>query len=133
MSHDNVELIQHAFAAWNRGDVEWLVANADPEIEITSLTSEVRGEPYRGHDGVRQWFADTHDAFAVVEPRPEDLRAIGDFVVVSGIIRWQGKDSGIEMVNQAVAWVWTLRDAKVLRGEIFTDRDQALQAVGLAQ
>src|SRR6476469_3401894 len=132
MSQENVELVKRAFDAWNRGDVEWLAANADPDVEIKALTTALSGEPYRGPDGVRRWLAESYEAFEVIELGLEELREAGSRVLGFGNLHWRGGDSGIDM-NLAVTWVFTFRHGKVLRMEMFADRAEALQAAGLRE
>lgn len=132
MARNSVELVTQAFDAWNRGDLEWLVANADPEVEIKALTSALRGEPYRGADGVRQWFADSYEAFEVVELRLDELREAEDCVLGFGNLHWRGADSGIDM-HRPVTWVLTIREGRVLRMEMFADRAEALEAAGVSE
>jgi ketosteroid isomerase-like protein len=37
MSQENVEVVKTAFEAWNRGDLDGWLAEADPEIEWHAL------------------------------------------------------------------------------------------------
>jgi ketosteroid isomerase-like protein len=55
----------------------------------------------------------------------------GDLVVVLARYTGRGKGSGVEVDTEG-AHVWTLRDGKAVRLEIFADRIRALEAVGLA-
>ena len=57
MSEENVELFYEANDAFNRRDLDALLALADPEIEWFPRIAELEGgRPYRGHDGVRHWW-----------------------------------------------------------------------------
>jgi len=47
-------------------------------------------------------------------------------------MRTTGRGSGIEVTRQD-ALVYRLRDGKIVRGDYYNDRDQALQAVGQAE
>jgi len=50
--------------------------------------------------------------------------------VVSAVIRARGKQSGVE--TRWDTWqLWTLRDGKFVRGQGFTSREGALEAIGL--
>ena len=46
--------------AFERRDVDAVLALADPDIEFHAVTGELLGreEPYRGHDGIRDYFTD---------------------------------------------------------------------------
>lgn len=52
-------------------------------------------------------------------------------MVVIGHLVARGRVSGIDL-DVRIGTVWELRDAKVVRMESFSDPDEALRAVGLA-
>ena len=57
MSQENVELIQRAFEAFNRRDLDAFLELMAPEVEFTPYERALEGlGPYRGHDGVRTWW-----------------------------------------------------------------------------
>lgn len=56
----------------------------------------------------------------------------GEQVVALGHMRARGKGSGME-VRQARAWVWSLRDGKIIRHQTYAERSAALEAVGLPE
>lgn len=56
----------------------------------------------------------------------------GDQVLVSLTVRGRGKQSGAE-ASWDIWLLWTLRGGKVVHGQGFTDRDEALQAAGLRE
>ena len=62
----------------------------------------------------------------------EDYIAHGDHVVVLTRYTGRGKGSGVDVDTQG-AHVWTLRDGKAVRLEIFAARARALEAVGLSE
>lgn len=56
----------------------------------------------------------------------------GSRVVVVGRLVGKGKASGVE-VEQPIAGIWNVRDGRVVRVELgYTDRAEALAAVGLS-
>jgi ketosteroid isomerase-like protein len=57
---------------------------------------------------------------------------LGDHVVVLATYHGRGKGSGVE-VHQLGAHVFELRDGKVVRLEIFADREKAIESVRAAQ
>jgi ketosteroid isomerase-like protein len=51
MSQENLELLHRAYDAFNRRDLDALLALCDPDVEFISYTMQVEGgDPYRGHD-----------------------------------------------------------------------------------
>jgi ketosteroid isomerase-like protein len=66
---DNVELVRRSFEAMSAWDVEALLRLYDPDVEFIPLTgSRVEGGGYRGHEGVRAYFAEARDVVSV-EPK----------------------------------------------------------------
>jgi ketosteroid isomerase-like protein len=64
MSRENVEAFRRALAAYNRREVEPMVEVTHPEIEWYPLSAEVEGSlSFRGHEGLRQWFANLHATY----------------------------------------------------------------------
>jgi hypothetical protein len=61
-----------------------------------------------------------------------EVREAGDKVMFSFRWRATGKVSGIETTSEWIA-VDTLRDGVVVRMQIFSERDQALEAAGLSE
>ncbi len=47
--------------AWNREDMEELVALSDPDVEFVSIFAGMEGRTYRGYDGLREYFTDMRD------------------------------------------------------------------------
>jgi ketosteroid isomerase-like protein len=54
----------------------------------------------------------------------------GDYVVVTAGTGGRGKQSGVE-VKMEFAFVFTVRDEKIVEWQIFVHEDQALEAAGL--
>jgi uncharacterized protein len=123
------ESVRRFAEAVTSGDAESAVAVSDPEIEFLSVLA-VSGRAYRGHDGVRQYFADVAGAWSEwrvevhrITPAPDGR------VVISMTMHFRGKESGAAFSDQT-AHVWTIRDGKLLRNEPFRDPEEALRAAG---
>ncbi len=61
----------------------------------------------------------------------EEYRTNGDFVVVLTRYIGRGKGSGVD-VDTPGAHLWTVRDGRAVRMVVFSDRERALEAAGLA-
>jgi ketosteroid isomerase-like protein len=57
---------------------------------------------------------------------------LGDHVVVLARYHGRGRGSGVE-IHQQGAHVFELRDGKILRLEIFANREKAIESVGQAR
>jgi len=128
MSQENVEIVRSAYAVLAEQGVEAVLAFTDPQFEATtppSLASEP--DTYRGHEGVRRWFASFGDAMEGVYFEGQDFTSVGDKVLVETTLHARGRTTGIETEQRAFL-VWTLREGMVTRVETFAEQRQALEA-----
>jgi ketosteroid isomerase-like protein len=128
----DVDVIREAFARWNTRDIDYWIEHAQPEVEIWSKYAELNesGEPYRGHDGMREWRAEIDRNFDVHEVSADDVRDVGGRVLVLGAVRFRGNASGAEM-RYPFGWVCEMRDGSLLRMFFYSSHAEALDAVGL--
>ena len=129
MSLTNVEVMRAAIEAFDRRDGEAFGACLAGDAEIVPVRVALEGTVYRGHKGVLQNLAETFEDWEWVRMDPQDLRDLGDRIVVLGRIAAQAKDGPATEV--AAAWLIKLRDDKAIRFETFLDQQQALDAAGL--
>jgi ketosteroid isomerase-like protein len=128
---ENVELVRRSFEAMSSWDVDVLLRLYDPEVEFLPLTgTRVESGGYRGHEGVRGYFAEARDIWDVLEPDGHEYRDLGDCVVVAGHCRVRGRVSGAES-DSACAWVIGVRDGTIVSHRTCATYDEALQAAGL--
>ena len=134
MSQENVEIIRKVFAAFDQGDIEAVLRVCDEDIVITQ-PAEVPGinPQQRGHQGVLE-------AFAIWPEQWDDFRvevlgltaAPADKVIANIRTLGQGKQSGVE-VDMEFSFVFTVRDEKIVKWQLFLREDQALEAAGLRE
>jgi len=132
MPEDNVEIVRRAFEAVEREGWQALLPLLDPEFELTT-PPDLAMEPdtYRGKAGLRRYFESFEDAMEDIHIVPEgDLIGAGDKVFFAFQLSARGKETGIEAEQHAFQ-VWTLREGKGLRAEVFASREAALRVAGL--
>jgi ketosteroid isomerase-like protein len=133
MPVDNAQIVRQTFEAICSGDLDALLAFYDPEVEFLPLTgTRVESGGYAGHAGVRDYFDEAAEVWELMQPHADDLRVVGDDVIVLGGCAVRGRGSGARSDNP-MAWVITLRDGKVIRHRGFATREEALDAVGLTE
>ena len=125
---DRREQARDAFAALNRRDVETFVAAFAPEGEWWPLRSSTEG-PFRGHDGIRAWFADTAEMFEHLHAEVDEVHERDDVVVAFGRLEAKGRESGAS-VELVISWVFRFADDKVIWAKSFADRDEAIAECG---
>ena len=135
MSQENVEAFKRGLDAGNRGDVEALLEELDPEIEWHSaLHALLGGEQtvFRGHDGVRAMIGDLYEAFGEIHIEISEIRDLGDRLVAIGRTRARGKASGAE-TETPLAMLAEVKNGKKISIRAYLDPDEALEAAGLSE
>jgi ketosteroid isomerase-like protein len=116
MSQENVESFKRGLEAGNRGDVETLLEELDPEVEWHSaLHALLGGEQtvFRGHDGVREMLRDLNEAFGEIDIEISEIRDLGDQLVAIGRNRARGRGSGAE-TETPLALVTEVKNGKTI-------------------
>jgi ketosteroid isomerase-like protein len=131
MSQQNVEIIRRWNAAYNTRDHNSLRELTHPEFEFQTIFLTVESV-FRGHEGLDAYFKAIDGSYErFVVPGDEFIDA-GAAVLVVGRAEWRGRESGAEGTMPLFVAAW-LRAGKVFRIETFTDRSEALEAVGLSE
>ena len=137
MSRENVEVVRRVFDALARRDTATVLTLYDPEVDLDTtrlrLSDLIGRGIYRGHEGLRRWFAEWYEAWENVERNVEELIDAGVQVISVITVRGRGRASGAEVEWKDVAVLWTVRDAKVVRLVWFPSREEALDATGLPE
>ena len=131
MSQENVNAWRELVRAGNERDLDRLLSYMDEDVEWIAARSAMEGA-YRGHAGIRAFFADTDESFEVFRLELEETRDLGEQVLAIGMIRVRGTGSGVE-TEIPMAGIATYRAGKLVRWEDFRDRERALEAAGLQE
>jgi hypothetical protein len=128
MSQENVDVVRRINAAIDAKDMEALVAEHHPDVEIVVLRSEIEG-PYLGHDGLRRMAADMFDAD--FGQRIDEMRELaGERVLVLGHQHATPRGARWEHV---LAEIFEIEAGKVKRLQAFRTVEDALEAAGLRE
>jgi ketosteroid isomerase-like protein len=123
----SIEVLERMFAAFEEDGVDGALEYIDPEF-VAVIGPELSAEPdtYRGHDGVRRYFAG-FEGMEDVLLSPQGFIEEGERVLVPTVLSGRGAASGIE-VEQRVVQAWTVRGGKAVRVEAFVDLESAREA-----
>ena len=131
MSKANIDALRPVYEEWGRGNwrprfevygPEWAWGFSD---EFPGLSGVYREDAAKS-ERLRAWLSPWEDWRCEVE----EFVSHGDHVVVLARYTGRGKGSGVPVDTQG-AHVWTMRNGKAARLEIFADRAKALESVGL--
>ncbi len=134
MSQENVEVVRRWIEFYNRRDTDGLMQLTTSDYEMKSVFADVEsGGIFRGYAGFPfEYFKTLDDAYDQFQLAVQDFIDVGAAVLVVAHIEWRGRGSGAEGRGPLFAVLW-LRAGKVFREESFTDRAEALKAVGLEE
>jgi ketosteroid isomerase-like protein len=133
MSQENVELVRLGFESLQRGDLALFEQWTTPDLLIVQPPEVPDAKIYEGPAAVAEAWQDWPDQWEDFRLDLIEVIDVSDDVVVSVTRhRGRGRESGIEM-DFKVFYVHSLRGGKLARLEMFFSREQALQAVGLAE
>ena len=124
-----VDVVKRSLAAFERsgvGDVEELLEWLTEDVELRSaIVGGAEGNVYRGHEGVRRWAAEVAEALNDLHLHAEEFREVGELVVATGHVSARGGVSGLEL-DVPIAWVLSVRDARIATMRGYLDPDRAL-------
>jgi hypothetical protein len=128
----DLERVKAGYAAANDGDVEAMLEywRADVVVHDESRPdpTDTDGE-WRGHDGVRRYFADWQESFDESRAELLDVVHAGDRVLVAVHTRARGRGSGIPIENSRFH-VFTMSGGMVVRFAVYADEAEARAAAG---
>ena len=132
MSEADIEALRAVYEAVSRGD--WDAAFRDARSDFELITPDQNPIPgtYRGREAIQAFFAELWAAFEEVAVQPGQFVELDDRILVS--LDMQLRPSGSRAkVEMQITHLWTMRDARPARCEVFLRREQALEAVGLQE
>jgi ketosteroid isomerase-like protein len=120
-------VVKAVFAAFAERDVERVLELIDPEVEFTAMTNDLAGrtEPYRGHEGIRDYFRDVSLVWEELRLTPRDYREVGGGVLVTGRVNAR---SSARIVDGSTGWFWRVRDGRVVHGRVYASAAEAERA-----
>jgi ketosteroid isomerase-like protein len=128
VSHQNVEIVRRAVAALNRRDFPAAIELIHAEAELDWSRRLLDPVVLRGHEGAQQFIEEIFEIFGDVKIDEEEIIDLGEEVIMVGLARFEGRGSGAEVAARA-ANVWTVRDGKIVRFQLYQDKESALRAM----
>jgi ketosteroid isomerase-like protein len=131
--NENMETVRHILGLWNDGvGPEESREFFDPEIRMDLRGRKINPAIYDGYEGLGRFTSDVAEVWERFSVELVELVDADPHVVSVMRVTGRGQGSGIEVDGQ-LAWVWTLRDGRILHVEGDFDRESALQAAGLSE
>jgi ketosteroid isomerase-like protein len=127
MASENAKRMKKAYEALARGETESVFDLIDPDVEISDRPEIPDPQTYRGYEGVVEALGRNEEAFETLDFIPERFVEVGDKIVAVLLMRGRGRGSGVP-VEDRIAHLWTLRDGRAYRVQVYSDPDEAIAA-----
>ena len=144
MSQENVEIVNRINAT---ADLDLVQLVRDPDLAAASTAAIARflhrqfecvrhdvpgGKPYIGIDGFQEWWQDWLAPWVEYRTKINELIDCGERVLTlqHSFGRLEGSTHEVTL---DLATLWTFRDGKVARWEVYPSHVAALKAVGLEE
>jgi ketosteroid isomerase-like protein len=128
MSEQDVEVVRRGFDAFAAtGDFSADVLAEDFVWDMSKFQDWPERQTYEGIEGARGFLKDWVDAWDDWQLEVDSYHDAGDKVVTIMRQRGRSKSTGVE-VDMKFAMLWTVRDGKEARMEMYSDPAEALEA-----
>ena len=132
MSQENVDVIRRMCEGLNARDLADVTELVAADVSSFPAEHQPEAEGLHGAEAFAAYFRGWFDAFDSYEIRVSEYIDLGEYVVAVGGVRGHGRHSGAT-VSLEDAWVFRLRDGKVVEYRECGTKARALEAAGLSE
>jgi ketosteroid isomerase-like protein len=131
MSEENVEIVRKGLKGVERDDIEMMLRDVAPDL--VTQRHEVDAATYHGPEGLLEAYMEWTEGFDEFTMTGEEfIDAGGNQVLVRVHQQAVGSKSGVPI--EADFWfLYTLRDQRTVRLDMYPQKAQALEAAGLSE
>src|SRR2546423_12524395 len=136
MSQENVEIVRRVLDAWNRRDLEELLALSDPEIEFVNSPTAVEPGTRRGFEEITAVWRTQWEILLDGRIEIDRIYDRGEEVFTLGRLSRRMPEGDARLEDRYLG-SWTIRDGKVVRSAVVgfgrAEVAKALEAAGLSE
>jgi ketosteroid isomerase-like protein len=127
---DKIAVARSAYDAWSRRDLDAFVDCFSKDVELRPYLGRGLGSTiYRGHTGLRRWYQEANEEWDELRVDPHEFHEAGHQLVI--FLRAVGRGRGSQLeVEAEIVHVADFHDGRFTRLRGFSDREQAMKAVG---
>jgi ketosteroid isomerase-like protein len=132
MTEENVAIARQAFAAWESGNPAAMLQDLHEDVVSRRMAPLIDPQTHHGRDGVIELIAEWLEPYDHFSSRADQFIDAGDSVVVR--VPQEARLAGSDQLITGTFWfLLGFQSEKVIRLEIYGEREQALEAAGLAE
>jgi ketosteroid isomerase-like protein len=130
MSSEDVKALDHAFEALHRGDLEAVASHLDPDFEVGNrIVPEGRLQDH-GPEALAANIAQIREVFGDVSWRPREVIDLDGRLLVRVRLEATADHTALPFAED-IGHLYTLREGRVLRLDIYRNWEEARAAAGL--
>ncbi|HEX3316986.1 MAG TPA: nuclear transport factor 2 family protein [Solirubrobacteraceae bacterium] len=130
MAGDHVESACEGYAAFGRGDWQWMIAHSTADVVVVQPPERPSAKTYRGRTEFRAAFTEWPGQWDAFELELVDVVAVNDHQVL-GTCRQRMRAGDLELEQDRFD-VFTFREGRMARLELFHSLDQARAVIDSA-
>ena len=132
MSEETLATIRRAYDAFRDRDLPAVLDAFDPAVEWDATEAMLHRGVYHGHDGVRRYLDRLDESWGDFTLDAREFNdSVAGYAMVAGSLRGVERSSG-DRIEAPFVHVLRVRGGRVVRIQIFVDRDKAQRAMDTA-
>jgi ketosteroid isomerase-like protein len=128
MAQDNVDVIESAWKAFRKGDIERVLGYYAESAKVAGPESLPWGGTYEGPEGMRTFLARALEYYTEFKSVPEKVLGADDNHAIV-VARNTGRTKAGARIDHEVVWIYQLRDGAITYAEVFGDTAAVLEAL----
>jgi ketosteroid isomerase-like protein len=132
MSKETLDALRAEYAAMGRKDWNAVLTTAHQDFELKTPSEGLDGGIVRGVESTRRAFEEFFGPYDDLSVEPEAFFGGDDRIVVFFVQRARPAGSSAS-IDRRAAHLWTMRDGRPVKLQIFPQRENALEAAGLSE
>lgn len=130
MSQESIEVVRDQYEATNERDFARAMSHyAEDVVLIVHPDAFLNSGTFEGREAVGEWFGDWFRNFQSDFHFEFEIQDLGEFIYMKTKYSGRGRSSGVEIGDER-GYLYTVRHGKIVRAELFSSPDQALEAAG---
>jgi ketosteroid isomerase-like protein len=126
------EIVRQSFVAFGTRDHDSAAPIYHPEVVYDCSLRVLNPEVYLGHEGLRRLTDEIEELWEAFDIVVEEYVEVDDERVIALMTSSaRGRSSGIELVDQKAASMFTVRDGRIVHVKLFPDRADAFAEAGI--
>ena len=135
MSEENLQIVREMLDAFKRGDWQAALEPVDAEMEMDTTRAPIEGlnRIFKGREEVARFWSEWLEAWGEQDiGEPEYIESGDQILTWVDTHQLRGRGSGVKVDFPPYGWLLTVRDGKIVRGTVYLDRAEALEAAGVS-